>query len=74
MKYHKTIEDNWQLISERGEIQAQVRDSFLQHEMNRTGANQLDTLRFLFSHAIKLQDTLDALQADEQEASNWWHW
>lgn len=74
MKYHKTVEGNWQMISEHGEIQAQVRDSFLQHEMNRTGASEINTLRDLFAHAIRLQDTLDALQADEQEAASWWRW
>lgn len=74
MKFHKTIEDNWQMISDLGEIQAQIRDSFLQHEMNRTGASQIETLKDLFAHAIKLQDTLDALRVDDETAAGWYHW
>ena len=65
MKYHKTQDDLWLLTSERGKIQAVISDSFLQHEMNQTGTNAINTLQSLFSHAIKLQDTLDAMEMDD---------
>lgn len=73
MKVHRTMEGYWQLRSESGEIHAQLSDAFLQHEMNRTGAGEEATLRSLFPHAIRLQDTLDALVADES-TDPWWRW